>query len=163
MKSIFVIVAMLAAAFQLDAKQDNVEEILRQADIAANNIQSAITAHLAEPTFVLKKQKPELNLRCFDILAFKDGSIKLDWTVGQHARCRMEDLRQGIHELQSTDQPRGLDAIALPVSKSLWPKLRDIVCHEYPGIQYYDLDGFEQFCPEVSAISPTSQRPTTKN
>jgi hypothetical protein len=145
--------------FSQQTKHEDSEEILRLADITANNIETAIGAHLGESDFQLKKQQPELQLRCFDILVFKNGSIKLDWTTGQHARCRMENLRQGIHALQSADHPRGLDAIALPSAKSLWPRLRNIVCYEYPGVQYYDLDGFEQYCPEAAATTSSQQRP----
>lgn len=157
---IALVVALMLAMVPQQSRRDDSEEIFRDADITANNIENAITAHLAEPGFVPKKQDPELKVRCFDILTFKDGSIKLDWTRGQHARCRMENLRQGIHVLQSAEHPRGLDAIALPAAKSVWPKLRDIVCSQYPGVQYYDLDGFEQYCPEASAnpIKPR-QRP----
>jgi hypothetical protein len=59
----------------------------------------------------------------------------------------MEDLRQGIHVLQSADKPRGFDVIALAGARECWPKLRDTSCRETPGIRYYDLDGFEQYCP----------------
>jgi hypothetical protein len=46
------------------------------------------------------------------MLVLKEGFL-FDWTPGQQARHLMEDLRQGIHILQSADKPRGIDVIAL--------------------------------------------------
>jgi hypothetical protein len=59
----------------------------------------------------------------------------------------MEDLRQGVHALKSAEKPRGLDIVAVTGAREYWPKLRDISCHESPGVRYYDLDGVERFCP----------------
>lgn len=122
-------------------------EILTKAQIVSKNIQTAITAHITDdPTFTDKKQLPEETKTEPKKLVLKNGFL-FDWTPGQEARYLMEELRQGIHVLQSIDKPRGFDVIALAGAREYWPKLRDISCHETPGIRYYDLDGFEQYCP----------------
>jgi hypothetical protein len=123
-------------------------ETLRKGQIVAGNIQTAITGHiLDDPGFRQNKQLPEDPQNHPKILVFKDGSFIFDWTPGQEARYLMEELRQGIHILQSVDKPHGMDIIALTGAREYWPKLRDISCGENPGIRYYDLDGFEEYCP----------------
>ncbi|WP_433965134.1 hypothetical protein [Tunturiibacter gelidiferens] len=123
-------------------------ETLHKAEIVDGNLQTAITAHIKEdPHFHISKQLPEDKQNEAKMLFHKDGGFEFDWTAGQHARYLMEDLRQGIHALQSADKLRGLDTIALSGAREYWPKLRDISCHESPGTRYYDLDGMEQFCP----------------
>jgi hypothetical protein len=123
--------------------------VLLRGDIVANNIQTAILAHITEdPVFQVSKQSPEDPRNGPKILVKKDSSIAFDWTDGQHARYLMELLRQGIHALQASGNARGMDAIALAGGREYWPKLRDISCHDAPGTRYYDLDGFEAFCPE---------------
>lgn len=127
-----------------DAGQAN---ILSKGSVVANNIQTAIAGHLAlDPTFSMKKQQPEDKYPDPKMLVLKEGFL-FDWTPGQQARHLMEDLRQGIHILQSVDKPRGFDAMALAGAREYWPKLLDISCRETPGIRYYDLDSFEQYCP----------------
>lgn len=122
-------------------------ETLRKSQIVAGNVQSAITEHITDdPTFADKKQLPEEPQTHPKVLTTKDGFL-FDWTPGQEARYLMEELRQGVHILQSVDRPRGFDVIALSGAREYWPKLRDISCHETPGIRYYDLDGFAQYCP----------------
>ena len=123
-------------------------EILRKGEIVAGNVQKAIELHVIDdPLFGSKKQLPEDKRAMPSILATKDG-ILMDWTPGQESRYLMEQLRQGIHALQSADKPRGFDVIALTGARELWPQLRDISCHETHGLKYYDLDGFQQFCPD---------------
>lgn len=143
-----VLVAGLRAESQILPSADETQaEILRKGTIVAGNVQTAITNHiLDDPTFPNKKQLPEETQNHPKILTLKDGFL-FDWTPGQQARYLMEELRQGIHILQSVDKPRGFDVIALNGAREYWPKLRDISCHETPGIRYYDLDGFEQYCP----------------
>jgi hypothetical protein len=127
------------------------EAILLKGEIVAGNIQTAFTSHiLDDPHFRQEKQLPEEEQNHPKILVFKDGSFVFDWTPGQHARYLMEELRQGIHILQSVEKPRGFDVIALAGAREYWPKLRDISCQENPGIRYYDLDGFEEYCPSNS-------------
>jgi hypothetical protein len=127
---------------------ESVEEILRKGEIIAKNIQTAITSHLTQdPEFKVSKQLPEDPQPVPKILVKKDGSFEFDRTPGQHARSLMEEIRQGIHILQSSDKPHGLDVVALAGGREYWPKLRDISCHESPGIRYFDLDGFARFCP----------------
>lgn len=129
------------------------EDILLKGEIVAGNIQTALTSHiLDDPNFRQDKQQPVDEQNHPKILVFKDGSFEFDWTPGQHARSLMEELRQGIHILQSVDKPRGFDVIALAGAREYWPKLRDISCHENPAIRYYDLDGFEEYCPSNSEV-----------
>jgi len=119
------------------------------AAVAAHNIEEAITGHISnDPNFRLSKQLPEDKRQLPPPLIKKDGNFDFDWTVGQHARYLMEELRQGIHILQSSDKSSGLDGIALAGARESWPKMRDISCRESPGIRYYDLDGLERYCPE---------------
>ena len=135
---------------QQASKSDNpdTDETLRKGQIVAGNIQTAVTSHiLDDPSFRQNKQLPEDPQNHPKILVFKDGSFKFDWTPGQEARYLMEELRQGVHILQSVDKPRGMDIIGLSGAREYWPKLRDISCRENPGIRYYDLDGFEEYCP----------------
>jgi hypothetical protein len=122
-------------------------DVLLKGTVVAGNIQTAIAGHLAlDPAFSMKKQQPEEKYPDPKMLVLKDRFL-FDWTAGQQARHLMEDLRQGIHILQSVDKPRGFDVIALAGAREYWPKMRDISCRETPGIRYYDLDGFEQYCP----------------
>jgi hypothetical protein len=122
-------------------------ETLRKGQIVAKNIQTAFTEHIVDdPTFGERKQLPEEKQTDPKVLALKDGFL-FDWTPGEEARYLMEKLRQGVHALQSVDKPRGFDVVALSGAREFWPKLRDISCHETPGVRYYDLDGFEQYCP----------------
>jgi hypothetical protein len=126
-----------------------VDDVLLKAEIVSSNIQQAIRDHFrSDANLRLTKQLPEDKRPDPGILIKKDGSISFDQTPGQHARRLMEELRQGIHQLQSVEKPSGLDGIALEGAREYWPKVRDISCSESPGIRYYDLDGFEQFCPE---------------
>jgi hypothetical protein len=132
-----------------EASRESVEDVLRKGEIVASNIQTAITTHLTfDSTFKVSKQLPEDPQPIPKILVKKDGSFEFDRTPGQHARSLMEEIRQGIHVLQSSDKPRGLDVVALAGGREYWPKLRDISCHESPGIRYFDLDGFTRFCPD---------------
>lgn len=152
-----VIITMLIAGLVTVAPQYGItqqtskpdtEETLRKGQIVAGNIQTAITGHiLDDPSFRQNKQLPEDPQNHPRILTFKDGSFAFDWTPGQEARYLMEEMRQGIHILQSVDKPRGIDIIALTGAREYWPKLRDISCGENPGIRYYDLDGFDEYCP----------------
>jgi hypothetical protein len=124
-------------------------EVLRTAQIVAGNIETAIRAHLTDdPDFQRRLQLPEDKQHEPKILVKKDGSFEFDWTPGQQARYLMEQMRQGIHALQSVSKPKGMDIIALTGVREYWPKLRDISCRENPGIRYYTLDGFEEFCPD---------------
>ena len=125
------------------------EVVFIHAGIAAHNIEEAIVEHLSDdPNFQQTKQLPEDKQPHPAILRKKDGTFSFDWTTGQHARYLMEELRQGIHILQSVEKHSGLDGIALDGARESWPKVRDISCRESPGIRYYDLDGFEKYCPE---------------
>jgi hypothetical protein len=125
------------------------EAVFVDATVAAHNIEEAISSHLTgDANIHLNKQLPEDKRGLPPPLIKRDGSFEFDWTVGQHARYLMEELRQGIHQLQSVEKASGLDGIALAGARENWPKVRDISCHESPGIRYFDLDGFEQYCPE---------------
>ena len=127
----------------------SVDDVLLKAESVSHNIGEAITEHITkDANFHWTKQLPEDKRPDPGILVKKDGSFSFDWTPGQHARHLMEELRQGIHQLQSVEKPSGLDSIALVGAREYWPKVRDISCRESPGIRYYDLDGYEQFCPE---------------
>jgi hypothetical protein len=127
----------------------SVDDILLKAEIAAHNVGEAITEHITnDANFHWTKQLPEDKRPDPGILVKKDESFSFDWTPGQHARHLMEELRQGIHQLQSAEKPSGLDGIALAGAREYWPKVRDISCAESPGIRYYDLNGYSQFCPE---------------
>jgi hypothetical protein len=148
--------AMALAAFGLHAttmsgqkpEDKSPDAVFVEATIAAHNIEEAISDHiLADPNFHWAKQLPEDKREVPPPLITKDGSFEFDWTIGQHARYLMEELRQGVHALQSVQKPAGLDPIALAGARESWPKMRDISCHENPGIRYYDLDGIEQYCP----------------
>lgn len=119
-----------------------------EATVAAHNIEEAKTEHITQdPSFRPNKQLPEEKRELPPPLIKRDGSFDFDWTPGQHARYLMEELRQGIHALQSAEKPGGLDGIALAGAREAWPKMRDISCRESPGIRYHDLDGLEQYCP----------------
>ena len=125
------------------------DKALIDAQVAAQNIEQAIAGHFTDdPNFQWKKQLPEDKRDLPPPLIKRDGTFDFDWTLGQHARYLMETLRQGIHALQSVEKHVGLDGIALSGARESWPKMRDISCRESPGIRYYDLDGFEQYCPE---------------
>jgi hypothetical protein len=128
---------------------ESVNDVLLKAGMVADNIEVAITGHITDDVnFRRTKQLPEDRRDLPTPLVKKDGSFEFDWTPGQHARYLMESLRQGIHALQSVEKPKGFDVITLTGAREYWPKVRDIFCHENPGIRYYDLDGFEQYCPE---------------
>jgi hypothetical protein len=127
---------------------ESVDDVLRKAGNVADNIEEAITGHITDDTnFRRTKQLPEDKRDLPNPLVKNDGSFEFDWTPGQHARYLMEALRQGIHVLQSVEKPRGFDVIALAGAREYWPKVRDISCHENPGTRYYNMDGFEQYCP----------------
>lgn len=148
--TIFVAVCLLGVGWlnAISQKSDRIEESLRHGDIAAGNVQTAITAHLTEDAdFHPSKQQPEEKLNPANLLVYGDGTTKFDWTPGQHARYLMEEMRQGVHELRSATKPRGLDAVVFAGVGQTWPSLRDIACAEFPGVRYHDLDGFEQYCP----------------
>jgi hypothetical protein len=104
------------------ATHDNADEVLFRGDIVAGNIQTALGAHLAEdPRFRLMKQLPEDRQNDPKMVVKKDGSFYFDWTPGQHARYLMEEIRQGVHELQSAEKPQGLDIVALAGGREYWP------------------------------------------
>jgi hypothetical protein len=125
------------------------DDVFVHAGVAAHNIEEAITEHITnDPNFQQTKQLPEDRRPFPGVLIKKDGTFSFDWTTGQHARYLMEELRQGIHTLLSVEKHSGLDGIALDGARESWPKVRDISCRESPGIRYYDLDGFEKYCPE---------------
>jgi hypothetical protein len=127
---------------------ESTSDILLKGGTIADNIETAITGHIADDAnFQRAKQFPEDRRDLPNPLLKKDGSFEFDWTPGQHARYLMEALRQGIHALQSVEKPKGFDVIALTGAREYWPKLRDISCRENPSVRYYDLDGFEQYCP----------------
>jgi hypothetical protein len=139
--------ALLVPSLLAPAQSATEADVLSRAQIVAGNIQEAITGHVTEDAnFQQNKQLPEDKQNEPKILVFKDGSFAFDWTPGQEARYLMEKLRQGLHILQSVEKPTGFDVIALAGAREYWPKLRDISCHENPGVRYYDLDGFEQYC-----------------
>jgi hypothetical protein len=153
--SLFVTVALAicglhaAAISAQKTAPEPADAVFVDATIAAHNIEEAITEHItSDPSFHPTKQLPEDRRDFPPPLITKDGGFDFDWTLGQHARYLMEALRQGIHTLQSAVKPSGLDGIALAGARESWPKMRDISCHESPGIRYYDLDGFEQYCPK---------------
>jgi len=133
---------------QSQSASESTEVILIHATVVDSNIQNALSEHLTlDPNFKASKQLPEDKRDFPPILFNKDNAIEFDWTPGQQARYLMEDIRQGLHQLQSVEKPTGMDGIALAGGREYWPKLRDISCHDKPGIRYYDLDGFEQYCP----------------
>jgi hypothetical protein len=143
----FLLFACLNSAAQ-PVKTESQADVLLKGQTIAGNIQEAFTEHISDDSnFRQDKQQPEDKQNDPKVLVFKDGSFIFDWTPGQEARYLMEELRQGIHILQSVQKPRGFDVIALTGAREYWPKLRDISCRENPGIRYYDLDGFEQYCP----------------
>jgi hypothetical protein len=150
--------ALAFASLIVHAQDETEADVLRHGQIVAGNIQTAIVGHLTEdPNFQRNKQLPEDRQNEPKLLYLKDGSFAFDWTPGQEARYLMEELRQGLHILQAVDKPKGFDIIALRGARDYWPKLRDISCRESPGIRYYDLDGFEQFCPIKETGSKPSQ------
>ena len=121
---------------------------LADGDVASWNIEQAIEDHeTVDPTFHPVPQQPEIKRHSADVLVQKDGKIILDWTPRQHARYLMEEIRQGLHIIQSAPKPSVGDAFALEQGRRLWPKLRDISCRDAPNTMYYDLDGFERYCP----------------
>ncbi|MGP8271807.1 MAG: hypothetical protein ACLQLH_17220 [Terracidiphilus sp.] len=125
------------------------EAVFNGATIAAFHLQEAIDEHIAnDANFHPTKQMPEDKRELPPFLVKRDMVLNFDWTTGQHARYLMEELRQGIHQLQSAEKASGLDGVALAAARENWPKMRDVSCRESPGIRYYDLDGFEQYCPE---------------
>lgn len=129
-------------------KPESADEVLIKGEIVAGNIQTAILMHTTdEPDFKNAKQLPDDSRPLPKVLVLKNGDWYFDWTPGQHARYLMEELRQGLHAIQSVEKPRGIDIVALTGAREYWPKLRDISCRESPGTRYYDLDGFAQFCP----------------
>jgi len=143
-------VALCSACVLSSQKRSSTDdETLLKGEVVAGNIETAITAHLtSDPDFQIVKQLPEdPHPKLPKMLLKQDGGIVLDWTAGQQAASLMEDIRQGLHALQAAHSPRGLDIVAFAGGREYWPKLRDIFCREYPGVRYYDLDGFEQFCP----------------
>ncbi len=158
MRFLFFVFILLVSISPTWAQDEPEAEVLRHGEIVADNIQTAITIHITEDeNFRRDKQMPEDKQNHPKALVFKDGSFVFDWTPGQQARYLMEELRQGLHILQSVDKPRGLDIVALTGARDYWPKLRDISCHENSGIRYYDLDGFEQFCPTKETGSKPSK------
>ena len=94
--------------------EKSITDVLANAEIVAGNITTAITAHIADdPEFQIAKQLPEDKYAPPKILVRKDGTIIFDWTPGQQARSLMEDIRQGLHALQSSKKALGIDSIAL--------------------------------------------------
>jgi hypothetical protein len=144
--------ALLISVSMTRAQDATDADVLRHGQIVADNIQTAILAHVTEDANLRRdKQLPEDKQNEPKLLVFKDGSFVFDWTPGQEARYLMEELRQSLHILQSVDKPKGLDIVALVGAREYWPKLRDISCRENLGIRYYDLDGFEEFCATKQA------------
>jgi hypothetical protein len=128
---VWVLVATLFFVCLSDNAQqttsDSTSEILSKGQTVAHNIQEAITEHTTEDEhFLLTKQLPEDKRDLPPPLVFKDGNFAFDWTPGQEARFLMEEIRQGIHALQSVEKPHGLDIIALAGGREYWPKLRDL-------------------------------------
>lgn len=153
-----VVFASLTSLFPQSSKKQSQEDVLTMGDIANHNIQDALEAHaVSDPGFNPQKQQPVEQVRGFDTLVYK-ASFKLDWTTGQHARYLMEELRQGIHELQSATHPQGLDGMALEGARSAWPKLQEVVCTIYPGVRYFDLNGSENYCAEAASPAKTPDR-----
>jgi hypothetical protein len=144
-----ILLACVTSLSSQNSKKQSQEDVLTMGDIANHNIQDALEAHaVSDPGFNPQKRQPVEQVRGFDTLVYKN-SFKLDWTTGQHARYLMEELRQGIHELQSATHPQGLDGMALEGARSAWPKLRDVVCTIYPGVRYFDLNGSENYCADA--------------
>jgi hypothetical protein len=128
-------------------------DILDHAAVVAGNLQTGILALVAgNENFKPAKQQPEERAELPDTVVYKDGSFEFDWTPGQAARYYMEVLRQEIHELQGAEKGGGFAAF-LPAGRESWQKLRDLACREYPGIRYFDLDGIENYCPDVKRES----------
>jgi hypothetical protein len=138
---------LVVPAWAQNQLKQSVNDVLLRGDVVAHNIQVAIMTHLIEDqTFQVSKQSPEEPTILPRILVKKDSSFTFDWTPGQHARYLMEELRQGVHTLQASATPRGMDAVAFAGAREYWPQLRDISCQDAPGTKYYDLDGFPQYC-----------------
>jgi FAD/FMN-containing dehydrogenase len=148
MKSAWLLL-LAATAVAFGQTQASDEKALSGAEIAAWNIQECISHHLVEdaPNFHPAKQEPEDDASLPSMMLRKDGSAFDPATVGQQARALMEELRQGIHALQSAEKAEGMDAMALYQARASWPQMRDIFCREYPEVRYYDLDGIERHCP----------------
>jgi hypothetical protein len=150
-KVALVVCFCLLAGYRLAGQTtspETTEEILFKGQVVLVNIQTAIKAHQAiDPAFQIQKQWPEDEQNAPKVLVLKDGKAYFDWSRGQQARYLMEALRQGLHALQAVDKPTSSDVEALKGAREYWPKLRDISCRENLGIRYYDLDGFEQYCP----------------
>jgi hypothetical protein len=144
-----VAIFLIALSSQKNPEPDLTKDVLLKGSIVTGNIETAILAHVTDdPNFERRLQLPEDKQHEPKILVKKDGRFEFDWTPGQQARYLMEQMRQGLHALQSVSKPKGMDNIALTGVREYWPKLRDISCHENPGIRYYTLDGFEEFCPD---------------
>jgi hypothetical protein len=125
------------------------DKILIDATVAAQTLEEALSIHFtSDPHFSPTKQNPEDKRTLPQMLFTKDNGLQFDWTPGQHARYLMEELRQGIYQLQSAQNPLGLDSIALAGARESWPKLRGISCQDKPGTRFFDLNGVEQYCPE---------------
>jgi len=124
-------------------------EILDRAVVVSGNLETSILVLLSsDEHFRRTKQQPEERAELPVPVVYKDGTWEFDWTPGQEARYYMEGLRQEIHQLQGAEKAGGLAAF-LPAGREMWQKLRDIVCREYPGAQYFDLDGLENYCPDA--------------
>lgn len=153
-KPAWLLLLVVTVAYGQTQKAD--DEAIFAATTAAWNLDNGIAQHLAQdgPNFHPTKQQPEDNNASLpSLLLRKDGTAFDPATPGQQARELMEELRQGIHALQSAEKAEALDAMALDQGRASWLKMRDIFCRQYPDVRYYDLDGAERYCPAKSASS----------
>jgi hypothetical protein len=131
-------------------------------EIAAFSLVNAESYQMQEdPNYVPPKPQIQEKVTQPGIVLFRnpDGTdrLEMDWTVGQHARSLMEQLRISMWRYQAGKaNPAGL--IGVNQAADAWPKLRVIYCREYPGGRYIDLQGQIQYCDEPKAGGPDRRR-----
>jgi hypothetical protein len=151
MKRVLLLSAVtLIALVSSGQKNKSDKDVLMEGDLTLSEVQDALSLHLsAHPdTYVLVKPEYQEKVPVPGIVVFKDNHIELDWTTGQHAHSLSENLRLGVYEL-AAQKSEGIDLMAIDHAKRIWPNVKALYCHEYPGARYFDLSWHEQYCEET--------------
>jgi hypothetical protein len=139
--------AAVAQATKAPEAKDVNESVWFDAEIAKGNLSMCILAHAMDRDVMSDPQQPEDKVELPPPVTTVDGILVWDWPASLHARSLMEQIRQGLHKLNSVSEPKGADSLAIDQARAVWPKLRDIYCRAVPSVGYHDLDGIQRYCP----------------
>jgi hypothetical protein len=143
-----VIISTLFLFGLLGQQNKDDEQVLTEGDLALSEVLDALSLHAEQPqSFVSVKPNVKEKVAEPGMIVFKNRSLTLEWTNGQHAHSLVENLRISIREL-AAQRSEGLDVMALDHANHIWPEVKIIYCHAYPGARYFDLAWHEQYCEE---------------